>query len=162
MAWYNHSNAQCNLANEQYSIIPRALCDEDGNPYKSNKSNWSDKLANRYESTDPPVFTSHLPCDPQIVIIDAMFINTRPLRQTKAIAEYFKLLFNQFLLPHYKSEVSEVHFQDFNPKQFGHHKQTQKSAINEHKHIGWQGYLECRKCKRSIVKAISLSVIQHL
>jgi len=78
------------MNNTQYS-----LSDEDGNPHKSNKSKWSDKLASRYESNDPPVFTSHLPCNPQVVIIDAMFtINTRPLRQTKTIADYFKLLFN--------------------------------------------------------------------
>ena len=80
-------------ANEQYSVLPRALCNEDGNLHKANKSNWSDKLASRYELTDPPVLTSHLPCDSQI-IIDAMFIfNMRPLRQTKTIAGYCLISF---------------------------------------------------------------------
>jgi len=180
VVWYSHGNVQCNESDERYSVLPRALSDEDRNLHKSNKSKWSDRLANRYESTDPPVFTSHLPCNPQVVIIDAMFtINTRPLRQTKTIADYFKLLFNQFLLPHYKSGVNEVHLlfdkpgrQQLNPKQFEHQKWSlQKKCTSEHQHCifepnsaipsGWQSYLERRTCKRSIVEAIGLSVMQH-
>ena len=98
LAWSNHENLQFNVSEEQYSVLPRAIADEDGNPHKSNKSNWSDKLSSRYGSADPPVFTSHLPFVPQAVIIDAMFIlNTRPLRQTKTISDYTKFLFNQFV-----------------------------------------------------------------
>jgi len=32
-------------AEEQYSELPRALCDEDGNPHTGNKSVWTDKLS---------------------------------------------------------------------------------------------------------------------
>lgn len=80
LAWCNHGNLQCDVSEEQYSVFPRALADENGNPHKSSKSNWSDKLTSRYESADPPVFISYLPFIPQVVIIDAMFmLNTRPL-----------------------------------------------------------------------------------
>ena len=106
-------------------------------------------------------------------------LNTRPLRQTKTISDYTKLLFNQFVLQHYKIGVGEVHLifdkpgrQQFNPKQFEHHKRyLQNKAVTDHQHYsfmphsiipnGWQGYLECRQCKRSIVEAIGLSVIQQ-
>ena len=180
LAWSNHGNIQYDESDEQYSVLPRAIADEDGNPHKSSKSNWSDKLATRYGSSDPPVFTSHLPFVPQVAIIDAMFmLNTRPLRQTKTLSDYTKFLFNQFALQHYKTGVNEVHLifdkpgrQQFNPKQFEHHKRSlQHKTVNEHQHYtfmphstipnGWQAYLECRQCKRSIVEAIGLSIMQQ-
>jgi len=99
LAWCNHNNTDFNVSNEQYSLLPRAIADEDGNPHKSNKSSWTDKLSSRYSLANPQVFTSQLPFVPQVVIIDAMFlINMRPLRQTKTITDYTKLLFNQFIL----------------------------------------------------------------
>ena len=162
------------MSNTQY--YPELL----QNPHKSSKSNWNDKLNTRYISADPPVFTSHLPFAPQIVIIDAMFLlNTRPLRQTNTVSDYTKLLFNQFVLQHYKTGVNEVHLlfdkpgrQLFNPKQFEHRKRyLQNKTVTEHQHYifmphstipnGWQGYLDCRQCKRSIVEAIGLSIIQQ-
>lgn len=57
---------------EQYSILPRAIADEDGNPHTASKSNWIDRLQNRYQSTEPPVFVNMIPWLPQAVIIDAM------------------------------------------------------------------------------------------
>ena len=65
-----------------------------------------------------------------MVIVDAMFLmKTRPLRRTKTIEEYAILLFNIFILEHYKAGVREVHLifdkpskQAFNPKQFEHAK----------------------------------------
>ena len=62
---------------EQYSILPRAIADEDGNPHKANKSNWTDKLQSHYESAEPPVFVNMIPWLPQAVIIDAMFLITK-------------------------------------------------------------------------------------
>ena len=36
LAWYNQNIAQCDITNEQYSVVlPRALCDKAGNPHKS-------------------------------------------------------------------------------------------------------------------------------
>ena len=130
LAWCKHSKLPYKSCDEQYSILPRALADEDGNPHKSSKSSWSDKLAKRYECANPSVFMSSLLHIPQVVIIDAMFmLNTRPLRQTKTIIEYTILLFNQFVIQYYKTGVKEVHLifdkpgrQNFNPKQFEHNK----------------------------------------
>ena len=61
-------------AHEQYSIFPRALADEEGNPHKSAKSNWMDKLQSQYLTAKPPVVVSTLPQGwlPQLVILDAM------------------------------------------------------------------------------------------
>ena len=89
LAWVNHNHQPYAASEEQYSELPRALCDEDGNPHKGTKSAWTDKLFIRYQKTDPPVFTTTLPLPPQVVIIDAMFvINTRPLRQTRMFSDY--------------------------------------------------------------------------
>ena len=44
LAWCNQSNVKYDTSEEQYSILPRAIADEDGNPHKANKSNWTDKL----------------------------------------------------------------------------------------------------------------------
>ena len=101
------------------------MADEDGFPHKSNKSHWTDKLQRRYQSADASVILNSLVWVPQAVIIDAMFmINTRPLRRTTTIAEYGKLLFNQYALEYFRMGASEVHLvfdnptiQAFNPKQ---------------------------------------------
>ena len=128
LAWLSHNEQPHSVSEEQYSELPRALSDEDGNPHKGNKSAWTDKLASRYLTADPPVFTTSSTIIPQVAIIDAMFIiNTRPLRQTKTFLEYAHFLFNQFILQHYKAGTSEVHLifdkvcrQLFNPKRFEH------------------------------------------
>ena len=65
LAWCNQSNVTYDSSEEQYSILPRAIADEDGNPHKANKSNWTDKLQNRYQSTEPPVFVNVIPWLPQ-------------------------------------------------------------------------------------------------
>jgi len=165
---------------EQYSILPRAIADEDGNPHKVNKSNWTDKLQNCYQSTEPPVFVNVIPWLPQAVIIDAMFlINTTLLRRTKTISEYAKFLFNQFVLEHYKAGTKEVYLifdnpttRKFNPKQFEHTRRynTNKKCSSQHEHcvltpnsnipLGWREHLQCRVCKQSITEAIGISFLQ--
>ena len=95
----HHKEQSCDVSQEQYSELPRALSDEDGKPHKGSKSTWTDKLSSRYQTADPPVFTSSLHFTPEVVIIDAMFIiNTRPLRRTKTFADYAYFLFHQFIL----------------------------------------------------------------
>ena len=74
LVWCNQSNVTCDSSEEQYSIIPRAIADEDGNPHEANKSNWTDKLQSLYKSAEPPVFINMIPWLPQAVIIDAMFL----------------------------------------------------------------------------------------
>ena len=139
LAWYKHTNTHSDALDNQFSV---AIADEDGYPHKASKNTWTDKLTTRYKSADPPVFTYCLPLFPQVVIIDVMFIiNTRPLRQTKTILDYTKLLFNQFILPHYKANFNEVHLifdkpgrQQFNPKHFEQRKRSysiqQKVSVN--------------------------------
>ena len=124
--------------------MPGALCDEDGNPHRGNKSTWTDKLATRYQKADPPVFTTTLPVPAQVVIIDAMFaINTRPLRQTKTFSNYACFLFEQFATQHFKAGVQEVHLvfdkprrQPFNPKQYEHRKRYSENN-NDHQHCSF-------------------------
>ena len=177
LAWVNHNQQPYAASEEQYSELPRALCDEDGNPHKGNKSTWTDKLASRYQQADPPVFTTTLPIPAQVVIIDAMFaINTRPLRQTKTFSDYACFLFEQFVTQHFKAGVLEVHLvfdkvrrQPFNPKQYEHKKRYSHNN-NDHQHCSfnpitgipnnWQEYLQCPQCKRSVIEAIGLSLLQ--
>lgn len=146
LAWCNHTKLPYNSSEEQYSILSRALANEDGTPQKGSKTNWSDKLESRYQAAKPSVFMKTLTLLPQIVITDAMFIvNTRPLRRTKSIAEYANLLFNRFVLEHYNAGVKEVYLifdkpnqQAFNPKQFEHMKRYSKDkSLNHHEHISF-------------------------
>ena len=85
-------------------------------------------------------------------------------------------LFNQFILQHYKAGTSEVHLifdkvyrQLFNPKRFEHVKRYSKNS-SDHQHCSfipeanvpnkWQEYLQCQQCKRSIVEAVGLALLQ--
>ena len=74
LQWCNENRVSFNSGEEQYSILPRALADEDGYPNKSNKSHWTEKLHHCYQSAQPSVIISSLPWLPQVVIIDAMFM----------------------------------------------------------------------------------------
>ena len=58
LAWCNHTKLPFDTTHEQYSIFPRALADEEGNPHKSAKSNWTDKLQSQYLTAKPPVVRS--------------------------------------------------------------------------------------------------------
>jgi len=98
LQWCNENRMSFDTSEEQYSILPRALPNEDGCPHKFNKSSWTEKLQQRYELAEAKVITNSLPWVPQAIIIDAMFLtNTKPLRRTSTITEYGKLLFNQYI-----------------------------------------------------------------
>jgi len=126
LQWCNQNKLSFDSSEEQYSVLPRALADEDGYPHKANKSHWTDKLQQRDQLTEPRVFINQPQWVPQAVIIDAMFvINTKPLRRTITIADYGNLLFHQHAVQHYKAGTIEVHLifdnprrQNFNPKQY--------------------------------------------
>ena len=61
LAWCNRTNLPFDMSLEQYSIYPRALADEYGNPHKASKCTWTDKIACRYQSATPTVLTTTLP-----------------------------------------------------------------------------------------------------
>ena len=180
LAWCKYNAQPDALDNDQYSVLPRAIADEEGYPHKGTKSRWTDKLESRYKSAKPTVFTNFPLWTPEVVIIDAMFlINIRPLRRTKTVAEYASLLFNQAVVQYYKAGTNEIHLvfdkpgrQTFNPKACEHHRRYSKgNTTSQHHHCSftpdstipsrWQDHLECRECKRSIVEAIGLSFLQQ-
>ena len=111
-------------------------------------------------------------------IIDGMFIiNCKPLRTSKSIAEYSLFLFRRFLLPHFQSQVKEIHLlfdtpnsNIFNPKMFEQKRRDKGKDSAAHKHetftpatkvpTNWRSYIDCRQCKRSIIEAVGLSFLQ--
>ena len=112
LAWCNRTGQSYDSTTEQYSIHPRAICDETGGPQKGVKSKWAEKLRTRYQSADPPVILDCLPSGwvPEAVVIDGMFlIQCAPLRHTSTISRYAELLFNRFILHHFSAGAVEVH-----------------------------------------------------
>ena len=178
LAWCNRTGQQFDEGEEQYSLLPRALADPDGNPHKGTKSNWTDKLKARYGSSDS--FIPLPPWVPQVAIVDAMFpLNITPLRQHKTIKQYAYLLFRVSIVPHFSRGTPEVHLVfdhperlPFNPKDCEHKRRygNSKNSTSEHTHVKlspqspiprpWREHLECRQCKRSIVEALGLAYLQ--
>ena len=121
LAWCNQTGKSYDAAIEQYSLLPRAIADLNGLPHKGNKSNWTNKLESRYTVPEYNPLNESLKWNPDIVVIDAMFlINTTPLRQHKTIAQYAHLLLRQFLIPYYIKGSNEIHliFDHPKPSQF--------------------------------------------
>lgn len=144
LAWAN-AGLDDEQVYQQYSIFPCALCDEYGVPHKSAKCSCTNKLTTRYQTLRPQVFGNELPTDwiPQCVVIDAMFIiYTKPLRSTKTIEDYAKLLFNRFIKEYLSCGVTEIHVvfdkpssTYFNPKiyeQKRHDNFTTSSSLHQH------------------------------
>ena len=156
-----------------YCILPRVLADEDGCPYKSIKSHWTEKLSISTTKSNCQCIT--MVTSTKAVIIDVMFmIHTKPLRTT-TMADYSKVLYNQHALEHFKIGIAEVHLvfdnptiNKFNPKQFEqvrcHKTKAPQKQYQHHSFIvdsqipqGWQEFMECSTCKRAIVDYISYS-----
>ncbi len=53
LAWCAKTSQSYNTSAEQYTVLPRALCDSEGFPNKGNKKNWTDKLHKRYSILTP-------------------------------------------------------------------------------------------------------------
>ena len=181
LSWCNRTGQTYDPNLEQYSIFPRAIVDENGHLRKGVKATWKDKIGKRYEQLK--VVTNFLPqgWTPETVVFDAMFlINCKPLRNSSAISDYATLLFNRFFLPHFENNCEEVHIvfdapnkQHFNPKIFEQTRRDQGHCSTKiHEHIdftphtkpppNWREFIECRKCKRSIIEAISLAYLQNI
>ena len=102
-----------------YSVLPRALADPDGNPHKSTKSKWTDKLKVQYRTYSSTPFVSVPPWVPDVANVDAMFpLNTTPLRQHKTITDYAYLLFRISAMPHFNHGTKEVHLVLDHPERF--------------------------------------------
>ncbi len=180
LAWCNRTGQSYNPAYEQYSLFPRAISDENGYPRKGTKSSWTDHLGKRYNSPHMPVLLSNLPqgWTPHAVIVDGMFIiNCQPLRHISTVAEYATLLFNRFVSPHYQAGAMEVHLvfdspsdRPFSPKCYERKRRDESHSNPHHTHLPftpstkipqqWRAYIECRQCKRAIVKALGLAYLQ--
>jgi len=96
-------------------------------------------------------------------------INTRPLQQTRTVSDYACFLFEQFASPHYRAGVQEIHLvfdkpwrQAFNPKysQISNNHQHCSFSISTSIPCNWQEHLHCQQCKRSVIEAIGLSLLQ--
>lgn len=178
LAWCNQTGQKYDESEEQYTVLPRAIADINGNPHKGNKSKWTQCLKSRYNVPEISPFLSVPEWIPEVAIIDAMFsINVNPLRQHKTIEQYAYLLFKQFAIPYYQRGAKEVHLVfdypgrlTFNPKDCEHKRRYNdnqaKTTAKEHCHIvfspqsaiprPWRAYLDCRQCKRSLVEALGL------
>ena len=147
LAWCNRTKQTYDPNQEQYSLLPRAICDENGNPHKGSKAIWKEKLKQRYSSCTTPVVLDNLPPEwtPQIAIIEGMFlIHCKPLRTAKTINDYALFLFDRFLLPHFKARVIEVHLlfdspnqQQFNPKLIEQRRRDKGHKSTDHQHINF-------------------------
>ena len=181
LSWCNRTGQTYDSTQEQYSILPRAIADENGGLRKGVKAIWKDKIGKKYQQFD--VVTNTVPSNwlPEIVVFDGMFlINCKPLRTTKTITEYAMFLHNRFFVPHFRNDAKEIHLifdapkqQSFNPKMFEQERRDQGHASNStHEHIAftpttqlptkWREFLECRQCKRSIIEAITLAYVQSV
>uniref|UniRef100_A0A1X7U8W2 Uncharacterized protein n=1 Tax=Amphimedon queenslandica TaxID=400682 RepID=A0A1X7U8W2_AMPQE len=181
LAWAN-SGLMDSQVYQQYSIYPRALCDDSGIPHKSAKCSWTTKLLTRYQNVMPKVAANDIPTEwtPQCVVIDAMFmIHAKPLRSTKTIEDYTKQLFNRFIKEYFSCGVNEIHVifdkatdSHFNPKVYEQKRRDcSKSSSSHHQHLSfefskflptttWQCILECRTCKEHLIKGIGLTFYQ--
>ena len=56
LQWCNKHQLSFDSSEEQYSVLPRALADENGYPHKANKSHWTDNLQQRYQLTEPSFY----------------------------------------------------------------------------------------------------------
>ena len=167
---------------QQYSIYPRALCDDSGIPHKSAKCSWTTKLLTRYQNVMPKVAANDIPTEwmPESVAIDAMFlIHAKPLRSTKTVEDYTKQLFNRFIKEYFSCGVKEIHVifdkatdSHCNPKVYEQKRRdSSKSSSSNHQHLSfeiskflpnttWQCILECRTCKEHLIKGIGLTFYQ--
>lgn len=178
LAWCSKTGQSFNSSSEQYTVLPRAMCDASGNPHKGAKSNWTDKIHKRYNVT-----VGMLPQDwkPDAVILDGMFlVNLTPLRQTETIHDYTYLIFRRFIRPYFNQGAIEVHVifdvppepGKFNPKAGEQNRRDENRTPldSSHTHISfqpnsplprpWKNYIQCRQCKRSIVEAIGLTLLR--
>lgn len=184
LSWCNRTGQTYDPNQEQYSIYPRAIADDDGCIRKGVKAVWKDKNSKRYSDTHMGVILNTLPLGwvPDMVVMDGMFlINCKPLRNTTTISDYAMLLFNRFFAPYFQTNsTKEIHLvfdapnqQPFNPKAFEQRRRDQgRNTNSNHEHIhftpstktpsNWREHIDCRQCKKSLIEAITLPYLQSI
>ena len=167
---------------EQLLELPLALCDSDGKPVKGQKSSITKTYEFRYKH-NPLVFARELAWVPECVLLEGMIIiNTTPLGSHKTLKDYATFLINRFIMIHIKRGVTEVHIIFDNPgmlnqtpKLFEQKRRDElaKTSINHvcqnFQHDSkispgrWrESYLNCRKCKRSLVHFLGQFFLTNL
>ena len=163
------------------SSLPRALIGKDGLPYKSNKSNTTEYLRKRYSSlpiitdTPPPHWT------PNTAILEGMFlIQSSPLPSMSCMKDYALWLLHQYIRPHFRADVEEVHLVFDTP---GSMMQTPKELEKRRRDKGdtgkladthectqitssggipakWRALLACRKCKQCLTVYLAQEMLE--
>ena len=158
LTWCNRNGQTYDPSYKQYSLYPRAICDEAGNPHRGSKALWTDKLEKRYaKQTCECIPVMHILRNEwiaEVAILDAMFL----ILHYMTITDYAKHLFNRFMTQYYNAGVTYfLMLGQFNPKVY-EQKRREKSSGNDHEHIKFQNVPKAwRTC---IIEAIGLSYMQ--
>ena len=167
---------------EQLIELPLALCDNTGNPIKGQKSYTTHFLECRYKEATNPVFLPSLPWRPECCMVEGMFIiNTTPLGSHKLMSDYAKFLITRFVMTQFKRGCHEVHIIFDNPgrltntPKYFEHKRRDQSATIQVNHCcdtissttklptkSRENILNCRECKRSLVKYLTHFFLHHM
>ena len=97
-----------------------------------------------------------------------------------SVKEYGIFLYDRFLLPNYRTLVSEIHLlfdtpgsdMNFNSKIFEQKRRDSEKEGSSHNRvsftpststqISWRSHSDCRQCKASLVQALGLSFLQTI
>ena len=181
LAWISEQGAENLDLNSLFgsiSALPRALIGRDGLPYKATKSNTTEYLRKRYSAL--PIISQSLP--PQWIahscIVEGMFmIQTSPLPTMSSMQEYTRLLLNQYVRPHFRAGVQEVHVVFDSP---GSMRESPKELEQRRRDSGaehsenhecvplnssttlptkWRALLACRRCKQCLTEYLAQEML---
>ena len=166
------------------SQVPRALVDGKGFPQKASKASTTGFYEKRYAKL-PVILNSFPPLwVPHSVILEGMFmIQTTPLPTVSNMNDYVILLINQFVKPHIKAGVQEVHVQEVHvvfdtpgsmketPKELEQKRRDESVQTTKVDHIcghidnnttvptNWRSFLTCRRCKKDLTEYLATEIL---
>lgn len=175
LAWISEhgiENVDTNSLLGPISAMPRALMDSNGLPYKAPKHNTTEFLQKRYHSQK--MLDQSLPPQwvPDSVILEGMFmIQTTPLPSMGTLQDYARFLLNQYVRPHLRLGVKEVHVIFDSP---GSMKETPKEIEQRRRDSSekgshectpiastsappsnWRNLLGCRRCNQALTQYLA-------
>ncbi len=177
LAHHGYNEANYDMVYGQISLIPRALVDNEGFPYKSTKCSTTHYLQKRYKTANVIIDTLPPQWTPDMVILEGMFmIQTPPIATMSNMHEYVKLLLNKYVKPHLKVGAKEVHVVFDNPdglletpKEIEHCRRD-KGTDSQHVCIAftsstpvlhkWRSLLGCRDCKKKLTSFIASEMLK--